>query len=93
MSTIVNISSPQQYAQLIQSSTVVVTDFWAEWCGPCKMIAPVYEELARSLSRPGKVTFAKVDTDAQKKIAETYQITACVFPLPSFPSTPPCANG
>ncbi|KAF2212904.1 hypothetical protein CERZMDRAFT_40677 [Cercospora zeae-maydis SCOH1-5] len=79
-STIVDISSPQHFSQVLSSSRIVVTDFWATWCGPCKVIAPAYDALASQLSRPGSITFTKVDTDAQKEIAQTYNISA----MPTF---------
>ncbi|KAF2481047.1 PITH domain-containing protein [Neohortaea acidophila] len=80
MSKIVNITSPQHFSQVLQSSRIVVTDFWADWCGPCKAIAPVYEQLSSQLSRPNVITFTKVDTDRQKDITQTYGITA----MPTF---------
>ncbi|KAL6716455.1 Thioredoxin-like protein 1 [Lecanora helva] len=80
MSKTVHIGSARQFNSLIQSSTIVVTDFYADWCGPCKQIAPVYEQLSAQLSRPNKITFAKVNTDQQKEVAQKYGVTA----LPTF---------
>lgn len=54
---------------------------YADWCGPCKAIAPVYEQLSKSLSKPGKVAFVKVNTDDQQDIARKYEITAYVHPM------------
>ncbi|KAG9612068.1 DUF1000-domain-containing protein, partial [Aureobasidium melanogenum] len=79
-SKIVHIESPQQFSSLLSSSRIVVTDFYADWCGPCKAIAPFYEQLANSLSRPNQITFTKVNTDNQRDIAQTYNITA----MPTF---------
>ncbi|HDN73855.1 MAG TPA: thioredoxin, partial [Archaeoglobus sp.] len=52
----------------------VVVDFWAEWCMPCKMIAPIIVELAKEYA--GKVVFAKLDTDENPIIATRYSISA-----------------
>ncbi|KAI5196907.1 DUF1000-domain-containing protein [Aureobasidium subglaciale] len=79
-SKIVHIESAQQFSSLLSSSRIVVTDFYADWCGPCKAIAPFYEQLASSLTRPGQITFTKVNTDNQKDITQTYNITA----MPTF---------
>jgi thioredoxin 1 len=48
--------------EVVKSDTPVVVDFWAEWCGPCKMIAPLVEELAGEYE--GKVKFTKLDVDS-----------------------------
>ncbi|KAF2842810.1 DUF1000-domain-containing protein [Patellaria atrata CBS 101060] len=78
--TTVKITSPAQFNNLLSQSRVVVVDFFADWCAPCKVIAPVYEQLSAQLSRPNRVTFTKVNVDEQTQIAQQYGISS----IPTF---------
>ncbi len=59
------------FVETIENNDIVLVDFWAEWCGPCKAFGPIYEETSNKFS---DVTFAKVDTEAQQELAATFQI-------------------
>ncbi len=56
----------------VKSKKPVVVDFWAEWCGPCRMVAPVVEELSKDYE--GKAIVGKVDVDANNEISAKYGI-------------------
>lgn len=78
MSKVVAINSQAHFKSTLASTTYLVVDFYADWCGPCKQISPVFEQLAGSESKPGRLTFCKVNVDSQKEVAGTYGISAYV---------------
>jgi thioredoxin 1 len=59
-------------SEVVESSIPVLVDFWAVWCGPCRMVAPIVDELA--VEYEGRVKVGKVDVDSEQKIAADYGI-------------------
>jgi thioredoxin 1 len=59
-------------SEVIKSDKLVIADFWAEWCGPCKMIAPLLDEIAKEM--PTKVKIVKVNVDQEQSLAQQYGI-------------------
>ena len=73
MSThVASIGSAEFDKEVVKSDKLVVVDFWAEWCGPCKMIAPLLDEIAKEM--PGKVKIVKVNVDQEQQLAQQYGI-------------------
>ncbi|HLI43891.1 MAG TPA: thioredoxin [Acidimicrobiales bacterium] len=60
-----------EFDTTVTSNEVVLVDFWASWCGPCRMFAPIYEEASEE--HP-EIVFAKVDTEAEQELAARFQI-------------------
>lgn len=71
-STVVHVTDATFDEEVLKSDVPVLVDYWAEWCGPCKMIAPVLEEVAESYA--GKVKVCKLDVDSNKEAAAKYGI-------------------
>jgi thioredoxin 1 len=71
---IVTLTQDNFAQEVLQSPAPVLVDFWAEWCGPCKMIAPVLNELADEYD--GRVKIGKVNIDEQQSLATEYGIRA-----------------
>lgn len=65
---IVQLSSDNFESEVIQSETPVLVDFWAEWCGPCKMLAPVLDELASEYGEKVKIGKVNIDNDQQLSV-------------------------
>ena len=68
----VNVKSAE-FETLITKGGIVLVDFWAEWCGPCRAFGPVYEKLSEKYP---EITFAKIDTEAEREIAGAAGITS-----------------
>ena len=60
-----------EFEQTVTENDIVLVDFWAEWCGPCKAFGPVYEKVS---GKNPEITFAKVDTDAEQQLGAMLQI-------------------
>ena len=77
MST-VKITTPNFEQEVLQSQIPVLLDFWADWCGPCRMAAPIIDEIAAETA--GKVKVGKVNVDTDIELAQRYRIAS----IPTF---------
>ncbi|KAF2447005.1 thioredoxin 1 [Karstenula rhodostoma CBS 690.94] len=80
MADIKHPSSLSDLQTLFASTTYVAVDFYADWCGPCKQIAPYYANLAKQHGVDGTLAFAKVNVDSAQDIAAAYRVQA----MPTF---------
>ena len=75
---IVTVKGENFESEVLKSDVPVLVDFWAEWCGPCRMVAPVLDELANEMD--GKLRVAKLNVDENQQIAYQFQVSS----IPTF---------
>ena len=69
---IINLTDKTFLTEVLQSDKPVIVDYWAEWCGPCRMMSPIFEEAAGEYS--SKVKFAKLNVDENTETPSTYKV-------------------
>ena len=72
MSSALNLTNENFEAEVLKSTLPVLVDFWAEWCGPCKMIAPIIDEIANDFK--GQIKVTKVNVDDSQELAAQFNI-------------------
>lgn len=75
---VVTLSEDNWEQEVLKSDTPVLVDFWATWCGPCRMVAPVLDQIADEMD--GKVRIGKLDVDSNQQIAYKFQVSS----IPTF---------
>ena len=77
MATVLEITDANFEQEVVNSATLTLVDFWATWCGPCRKLAPVIDELAKEFE--GKVKFVKIKADENTDTAQRYSITGVPY--------------
>jgi thioredoxin 1 len=68
--SVINLTK-ENFEETIENNDIVIFDFWAEWCGPCKQFAPIFEEVA---AKHPDIVFAKVNVEEEQELAQMFQV-------------------